>query len=297
MKILILGANGQVGWELQRTLIPLGEIKACTRKEADLEQLEALKNLIQTYKPQIIVNAAAYSAVDQAETQQEKVQRINTEAVELIAKETKQLKGLLIHYSTDYIFDGRKTTPYKEQDQPNPQSVYGKSKYQGEQKIAESGCNHLIFRTSWVYATRGNNFLNTIIKLAQERDELHIVNDQVGSPTSATLIADITALALYKLIQQPKNTDKLTGTYHLTPTGETSWYFFAKQILKQVEQQGIKLKTTAEKINSIRTEDYPLPAKRPKNSSLNTIKLQQTFNIHLPTWQQQLKRILLEMFP
>jgi len=292
LRILLLGANGQVGWELQRSLIPLGEIKACTRKEANLVNSDELRKLIQAYQPQIIVNAAAYTAVDQAESEPEKAYQINTEAVATIAKEAKQINALLIHYSTDYIFDGTKVTPYTEQDQPNPQSVYGKTKQQGEQKIIESCCNYLIFRTSWVYATRGKNFLNTIIKLAQEREELNIVNDQIGVPTSARLIADITALAIYRITQQLDNTEKLTGIYNLTPMGETSWYGFAQQILEQAGQQGIKLKVTHDRIKPITTEQYPQSAKRPKNSMLNTNKLQQTFKLHLPDWKQQLKQVM-----
>jgi len=292
LRILLLGANGQVGWELQHSLVPLGEIKACTRKEANLEDLGALRKLIQAYQPQIIVNAAAYTAVDQAESEPEKAYQINTEAVSTIAKEAKQINALLIHYSTDYIFDGTHITPYTEQDQPNPQSVYGKTKQQGEQKIIESCCNYLIFRTSWVYATRGKNFLNTIIKLAQEREELNIVNDQIGVPTSARLIADITALAIYRITQQLDNTEKLTGIYNLTPMGETSWYGFAQQILEQAGQQGIKLKVTHDRIKPITTEQYPQSAKRPKNSMLNTNKLQQTFKLHLPDWKQQLKQVM-----
>ena len=183
MKILLLGANGQIGWELQRSLSPLGEIKACTRKEADLEDPNVLKLIIQNYQPEIIVNAAAYTAVDKAESEPEKAYRINAEAVAIMANEIKELDGLLIYYSTDYIFDGTKPTPYTEKDQPNPQSVYGKTKYQGEVVIKASGCNHIIFRTSWVYALRGTNFVKTMIKLGKEREELKVVNDQIGVPT------------------------------------------------------------------------------------------------------------------
>jgi dTDP-4-dehydrorhamnose reductase len=298
LKILLLGANGQVGWELQRSLTPLGEIKVCSRKEADLEDLVTLKKLIQAYQPEVIVNAAAYTAVDLAEAEPEKAYRINTEAVATIATEARQINALLIHYSTDYIFDGTKATSYTEQDLPNPQSVYGKTKQKGEQAIKESEVNHLIFRTSWVYSKKGKNFVNTIIKLAQEREELNIINDQIGIPTSATLIADITSLAIYKLTQHPDKMKIIIGTYNLVPTGETSWYNFSKLIIRQVQQQTISLhhKIKYIKINPVTTDQYPQTAKRPKNSRLNNKKIQETFNIHLPTWQQQLKYTIQEIF-
>jgi dTDP-4-dehydrorhamnose reductase len=298
IKILLLGSNGQVGWELQRSLIPVGKIKVCNRKEANLEDLGALKNIIQAYQPEVIVNAAAYTAVDQAEEEPEKAYRINAEAVATIATEAKQINALLIHYSTDYIFDGTKATSYTEQDLPNPQSVYGKTKQQGEQAIKESEVNHLIFRTSWVYSINGRNFVNTIIKLAQEREEINIINDQIGIPTSATLIADITSLAIYKLTQHPDQIKRIIGTYNLVPTGKTSWYDFSKQIIRQVKQQTISShhKMKYLRINPVTTEQYPQPAKRPKNSRLSNKKLRETFNLHLPTWQQQLKRTIQEMF-
>jgi dTDP-4-dehydrorhamnose reductase len=278
-KIIILGANGQVGTQLQNTLAPLGEIKSCTRKEADLENLGQLKKIIQNYQPQIIVNAAAYTAVDQAESEPEKAYRINSEAVATIAQESKKINALLVHYSTDYIFDGTKTEAYTEEDQPNPQSIYGKSKWKGEQAIKESDTKHLIFRTSWVYAKKGKNFVNTILKLAQEREELKIVDDQVGAPTTATLIANITAQAIEKKIQ--------SGTYNLTAAGSISWHGFAEQIMKYAENQyNIKL-------TPVPTDGYPQPAPRPRNSKLNTSKLQQALDITLPTWQQELKHTIL----
>ena len=277
-KILIFGANGQVGTQLQNTLAPLGKIKACTRKEADLESPGQLKKIIQNYQPQIIVNAAAYTAVDQAETEPEKAYRINSEAVATIAQESKKINALLVHYSTDYIFDGTQTEPYKEEDQPNPKSIYGKSKWKGEQAIKESDTEYLIFRTSWVYAKKGKNFVNTILKLAQERKELRIVDDQIGAPTTATLIANITAQAIEKKIQN--------GVYNLTAAGSTSWHGFAEQIIKYATNQyNVEL-------TPVPTEEYPQPASRPKNSKLNTNKLQQILDIALPTWQQELKRTM-----
>ena len=277
-KILIFGANGQVGTQLQNTLAPLGKIKACTRKGADLESPGQLKKIIQNYQPQIIVNAAAYTAVDQAETEPEKAYRINSEAVATIAQESKKINALLVHYSTDYIFDGTQTEPYKEEDQPNPKSIYGKSKWKGEQAIKESDTEYLIFRTSWVYAKKGKNFVNTILKLAQERKELRIVDDQIGAPTTATLIANITAQAIEKKIQN--------GVYNLTAAGSTSWHGFAEQIIKYATNQyNVEL-------TPVPTEEYPQPASRPKNSKLNTNKLQQILDIALPTWQQELKRTM-----
>jgi dTDP-4-dehydrorhamnose reductase len=292
MRIILLGSNGQVGTQLQNTLSPLGTVRSCTRKGANLENPSQLVKLIQNYKPQIIVNAAAYTAVDQAESEQEKVYRINSEAVAVIAQESKKINALLVHYSTDYIFDGSQTKPYTEKDQPNPQSIYGKSKWKGELAIKESGTEHLIFRTSWVYAVKGKNFVNTILKLAEERKELNLIDDQIGSPTSAPLIAYITAQAIEKKIQ--------SGTYNLTASGATSWYSFAEQILKFATQQqnnNSKLNHKYLKLNPVLTEQFLRPASRPKNSKLNTTKLQQTLNIMLPTWQQQLQHIIQEKFP
>ena len=263
-KILILGANGQIGTQLKKTLSPLGKIKACTRQEANLENLDQLKKLIQNYKPQIIANAAAYTAVDQAESEPIKAYRINSEAVAVIAQESKKLNALLVHYSTDYIFDGNQTEPYTETDQPNPQSIYGKSKWKGEQAIKESGAEYLIFRTSWVYASKGKNFVNTILKLAKKRKELNIIDDQIGAPTIASLIAKITAQAIEKKIQ--------SGTYNLTASGSTSWHGFAEQILKYATQQhnnNSKFKIKHLKLKKVSTEQYPQSAPRPKNSKLN----------------------------
>jgi dTDP-4-dehydrorhamnose reductase len=287
-RILILGANGQVGSQLQNTLALLGAVKACTRQEANLENPDQVKKLIQNYKPQIIVNAVAYTAVDQAESEPEKAYRINSEAVSVISQECKKVKALLVHYSTDYIFDGTQTESYTEQDQPNPLSIYGKSKWKGDQAIKESGTEYLIFRTSWIYVTKGKNFLNTILKLAKERKELNIIDDQFGAPTSATLIASITAQAIDKKIQ--------SGTYNLTTSGSTSWYGFAEQILKYTIQQqnnNSKLNIKQLKLTPVPTEKYPQPAPRPKNSKLNTTKLKQALNITLPSWQQELKQTML----
>jgi len=294
MKILLLGANGQVGWELQRSLAPLGEVKACGRAEANLENLADLKQLIHNFAPQVIVNAAAYTAVDRAEEEHEKADLINHQAVALLANEAKRLNIWLVHYSTDYIFDGNKTDGYLETDQTNPQSVYGKTKLLGEEAIRNSGCLHLIFRTSWVFATRGNNFAKTMLKLAKQSEELRVIADQHGTPTSAELIADSTALALHRL-QQFDTPTNVSGTYHLTANEQTSWFGFAQYLIDEAIQQGFKLTTTMDKIHPITTAEYPLPAKRPRNSQLNSQKLQETFGIHAPFWQTHAKRLITEL--
>jgi len=295
MKLLLLGANGQVGWELQRSLAPLGELKACDREEANLEDAESLTSLIDNYKPEIIVNAAAYTSVDKSESEPEKSFRINAKAVGLLAHEIKKINGWLIHYSSDYVFDGTKKTPYLEKDQTNPLSVYGKSKLEGEKQIIRSGCNHLIFRTSWVYAVRGNNFAKKIIKLAKFNNEIKVVSDQIGTPTSAELIADISAFCLYKVILDTTKKN-LKGIYNLTPTGETSWLEYAQFVVKEAQKRDGELKITSEKIIPIKTKDYPLPAIRPANSRLNTQKIRNAFKIYLPPWQMNLVRMIKEIY-
>lgn len=305
MKILLLGANGQVGWELQRSLAPLGLLKACDRQSANLEDFDQLQTTLREFSPDIIVNAAAYTAVDQAESETEKAHRINAEAVSLIADQAKRLNAWLIHYSTDYVFDGLKSGAYKETDPPNPQSIYGVSKLQGEKAILESGCRYLIFRTSWVYARRGSNFAKTMLRLAKERDQLSVVADQIGAPTSAELIADITSLCLYGLAHdnafnsleftESKFALHASGIYHLTPDGSTSWHGFARYLVSEAQTLGMELKTTPENIQAISTAEYPTPAKRPANSRLNTQKLSDTFGLYLPPWQTSAKRLVAEL--
>lgn len=297
MKILLLGAKGQVGWELQRSLATLGELKACDRRAANLEDFDHLQNTVREFSPDVIVNAAAYTAVDKGETESDKAYRINAEAVGVLAQEAKQLNAWLVHYSTDYVFDGEKFEAYTETDTPNPQSVYGTSKLLGEDEIRSSGCRHLIFRTSWVFAQRGANFAKTMLRLARERDSLSVVADQFGAPTSAELIADITALCLYRLTHDNNLAQSATGTYHLTPTGETSWHGFAKYLISEAATHGISLRTTPENIQAITTDDYPLPAKRPANSQLDTQKLADTFDVYLPPWQTHAKKLIAELAP
>jgi dTDP-4-dehydrorhamnose reductase len=295
VKILLLGANGQVGWELQRSLAPHGQLEACDRETVDLENINKLQAAIRKYSPACIVNAAAYTAVDKAESEVDKVHRINAEAVELLATEARRLDAWLIHYSTDYVFDGSKSTAYNETDSPNPQSVDGRTKLAGEKTIRESGCNHLIFRTSWVYAARGSNFAKTMLRLARERDELKVVGDQVGAPTSAELIADITSLCLYRIFHDREFGEKAVGTYHLSPSGETNWCDYAKYVITQAQKNGITLRSGPESIHPITTSEYPVPAKRPANSQLDTMKLEDTFGVNMPSWQTQVKRLVTEL--
>jgi len=286
MKILLLGKDGQVGHELQRTLLPLGELHACGRQQANLEDLGGLRRLLSAQAPDIIVNAAAYTAVDKAETNYDLAQLINADAVGVLAQYAKEKQSLLVHYSTDYVFDGEQDAPYKENDQTNPQSVYGSTKLAGESAIVASGCNALIFRTSWVFSTHGGNFIKTILRLAKERDALGIVADQHGAPTSAELIADVTSLAIAGFLQGLL----LGGVYHLTAAGATTWHGLASHVVKRACQNGMKLKVDADSIKPITTDEYPVPAKRPKNSILNTGALTSPLKLQLPHWEAHVNR-------
>ncbi|WP_236171109.1 dTDP-4-dehydrorhamnose reductase [Pseudomonas pseudonitroreducens] len=292
--ILILGANGQVGWELQRSLAPLGRLLVCDRRRGDLEDLDGLRAMIREQRPAIIVNAAAYTAVDKAESDPERAQQVNAAAVGLLAKLAGELDAWLVHYSTDYVFDGQGDRPFREDHPTAPLNVYGRTKLAGEQAIRESGCRHLIFRTSWVYATRGANFAKTMLRLAGDRDELRVVADQVGAPTSAELIADVTAQALSTLRQHPQ-AEQLTGIYHLAAGGETSWHGFARFVIAEATNLGMSLRTPAERVLPITTQEYPLPAVRPANSRLDTTRLRETFGLTLPDWQFHVRRMLVEL--
>jgi dTDP-4-dehydrorhamnose reductase len=295
MKILLLGKNGQVGWELQRSLAPLGEVLALDSKSTeycgDLTDLAGLAGTVRAYAPDVIVNAAAYTSVDKAESEPEHAQRVNAEAVAVLAYEALQLGAWLVHYSTDYVFDGSGTQPWQETDTVGPLSVYGASKLAGEQTIQASGCNQLIFRTSWVYAARGNNFAKTMLRLAQERDSLSVIADQFGAPTSAELLADVTAHALCSAMAAPE----LGGLYHLAASGETTWHNYARFVLEQAEAGGRVLKVAPAQITAIVSSDYPTAAKRPLNSRLNTNKLYNAFALHLPDWQAGVARMLSEI--
>lgn len=286
-RILVLGSNGQVGWELQRSLAPLGQLILHNRTTCDLADENTLARVISESTPQIIVNAAAYTAVDRAETEQEAAYQINSKAVALMAKIAADRNALLVHYSTDYVFDGTKNGAYNELDAPNPLSVYGASKREGELAIIESGCAHLIFRTSWVFAARGNNFAKTMLRLASSQSTLRVVADQWGAPTSAELIADVTAHAIRNMQLAQ------SGIYHLAASGETNWHQYAQFVIDHAAAMGAAIKTTA--IEAITTADYPTPAKRPANSRLDCTKLQSTFGLTLPSWEYHVKRMLVEL--
>lgn len=293
--ILLLGADGQVGWELRRSLAALGRVSAYSRETADLQDLSGLTTLVERLQPTIIVNAAAYTAVDKAESDAEVAGAINAESVRVLAQLAAQHCAWLVHYSTDYVFDGQKPGRYQESDLCNPVSVYGRTKRDGEEAIIASGCRHLIFRTSWVYASRGNNFVKTILRLAAERDTLKVVADQVGAPTSAELIADVTALALYRLCNDPAFADSVSGVYHLTASGETSWHKYAEYVIAQAERFGRTFKVSSSQVEPIDTCDYPTPAKRPANSCLDTSKLERTLNVLMPHWKLHVDRLLTEL--
>jgi dTDP-4-dehydrorhamnose reductase len=294
MKILLLGKNGQVGWELQRSLAPLGEVLALDSKSTDccgdLNDLEGIAATVRAYAPDVIVNAAAYTAVDKAESEPAQAQRVNAEAVAVLAHEAQQLGAWLVHYSTDYVFDGSGTQPWQEIDAVAPLSVYGASKLAGEQAIQASGCKHLIFRTSWVYAARGNNFAKTMLRLASERDSLSVIADQFGAPTSAELLADVTAHAVRSAMAKPE----LAGLYHLAAGGETTWHSYACFVLERAAAAGIALNVAPQQVAAIATSAYPTAAQRPLNSRLNTDKLQQAFALQLPDWQAGVARMLSE---
>lgn len=294
MRILLLGKAGQVGWELQRSLATVGDLIVSDQQELDLEKPDDVRRWVRRYEPDVIVNAAAYTAVDQAESEPERAQRVNAEAVGLLAEEADRLDAWLVHYSTDYVFDGEKTAPYEEDDPAHPLSVYGRTKFEGEERIRARHAKHFIFRTSWVYAARGHNFVKTILRLAREKEQLNVVADQHGAPTSAELIADITALALHR-IGQPERPPGLAGTYHLVAQGETSWHGYAQYVLSVAKECGVSLKAGAEDVHPIPTGAYPLPAKRPRNSRLNPAKLIRTFGVHLPDWQNPVRRVIQEV--
>ncbi|WP_426234008.1 dTDP-4-dehydrorhamnose reductase [Pseudomonas sp. TWP3-2] len=294
MRILLLGKNGQVGWELQRSLAPLGELVALDRHTVnglcgDLADLSVLRETIARVQPDVIVNAAAYNAVDKAESESELALRVNGLATQVMAEQAARLGAWLIHYSSDYVFDGHGQTPWRETDTAAPLNRYGESKLAGEQAIQASGCKHLIFRTSWVYAARGQNFAMTMLRLARERQELNVIADQVGAPTGAELIADVTGLALQQALLRPE----LAGVYHLAASGEVSWHGYASHVLGFAEASGEKLAVVA--INPIEAVAYPTPARRPQNSRLNTQKLRDNFSLHLPDWQSGVTRMLREV--
>jgi dTDP-4-dehydrorhamnose reductase len=295
MKILLFGKNGQVGWELQRSLAPLGELVALDVDSrelcGDLTDPDGLIQTVRAVAPDVIVNAAAHTAVDKAESEPELARAINALAPAALAQEAKRGNAWLIHYSTDYVFDGSSARPWLETDATAPLNVYGTTKLEGEQLIRQAGCRHLIFRTSWVYGARGDNFAKTMLRLARERDSLTVINDQTGAPTGADLLADITAHAIRAARQRPE----LLGLYHLTAAGETSWHGYASFVLDHARHAGIPLKVVPDAIRPVPSSAFPTPAKRPLNSRLDSAKLQHTFDLSLPMWQTGVTRMLTEI--
>jgi dTDP-4-dehydrorhamnose reductase len=286
-KILLLGKNGQVGWELQRTLAPLGQVWALDYPEVDFAEGAALRKLVLGHQPQIVVNACAYTAVDKAETEPERAMLINGLAPGVLAEAAKQLGALLVHYSTDYVFDGTKRTPYVETDVTNPLSAYGRTKLAGDQAIQQVGCNHLIFRLCWVYGARGQNFMLTMTRLARERETLRVVADQIGSPTWSRMIAETTSLALKQVLSLGEARES-SGVYHLRAGGETNWHEFASRIIELMPSAERKCKA----VEAITTADYPTPAQRPAYSVMSCEKLRRTFGLVLPDWEQSLRLVL-----
>jgi dTDP-4-dehydrorhamnose reductase len=292
MKLLLLGGNGQVGRELRRSLAPLGELVVATREggagdaAADLDAPESLAALVAGSAPDVVVNAAAYTAVDQAETDREAAFRVNAEAPAALARACAECGALLVHYSTDYVFDGNATRPYREDDPTAPLGVYGESKLAGEAAIRESGARHAILRTAWVYAAHGRNFLRTMLRLAGERDALRVVADQVGAPTPASWIADVTAAMLRRGIDG-------AGTWHVVADGETSWHGFASAIMREAVAAGLLARTPS--VLPIGTADYPTPARRPAYSVLDTARLQRDFGLRPPGWETGLRATLREL--
>jgi dTDP-4-dehydrorhamnose reductase len=296
VRILLLGKNGQVGWELQRALAPLGQVFACDfdcapELRCDFSQPESLPALVRRVQPGLIVNAAAHTAVDKAESEPDFARLLNATAPGVIAREATALGVPLLHYSTDYVFDGSGSAPRDETAATGPLSVYGRTKLEGEELIRASGCRHLILRTSWVYAARGGNFARTMLRLAAERDSLKVIADQIGAPTGADLLADVSAHALRRLQAEPL----LAGTYHCVAGGETSWFDYARLVIEWARARGHAVKVAPEAIHAIPTSAYPTPAQRPLNSRLATGKLQQAFGLTLPPWQAGVERMLGEV--
>ena len=285
--ILLIGRIGQVGWELRRTLAPLGKVIAVDFPEIDLTDGSSIRKWVQEASPNIVINAAAYTAVDKAETDFERCHLINGVAPGILAEEAKRAQAFLVHYSTDYVFDGTKQTPYVEQDLPNPAGVYGRSKLSGDQAVQQVGVPHLIFRLCWVYGARGQNFMLTMMRLAREREKLRVVRDQIGCPTWSRMIAETTTLALQRVLHA-SHPSALSGLYHLAASGQTSWHGFAHAIVNLMPAEGKKCAT----VEPITTSDYPTPARRPAFSVLSCEKLIRTFGLRLPDWEASLKQVL-----
>jgi dTDP-4-dehydrorhamnose reductase len=295
MKILLLGKDGQVGWELQRALAPLGELRALGRADADFARPEMLRAAIAAFGPDVIVNAAAYTAVDKAESDAATAHSVNALAPGVLAEEAAARGAWLVHYSTDYVFDGSKEGAYVEDDPTNPLSVYGRTKCEGEERIRAAGAHHLILRTSWVFAPRGGNFAKTMLRLAKERDSLNVIADQHGAPTGAELIADATALALHRLRNAGPASDAMSGTYHLTAAGATTWHGYAQYVLAKALAQGAAFRTPPQAVLPIASEAWPAPAARPRNSRLDTRLFESTFDLRMPDWRHHVDRLIVEL--
>jgi dTDP-4-dehydrorhamnose reductase len=296
LKILLFGKNGQVGWELQRSLAPLGELVALGRDDAsplrgDLADPASLEAVVRRVRPDVIVNAAAHTAVDQAEREPDLARAINATAPGVLAREAAATGAWLVHYGTDYVFDGSGSAPWTERDPTGPLNVYGQTKLEGEQLIRSSGCCHLILRTSWVYASRGQNFARTMLRLAAERDSLTVIDDQHGAPTGADLLADVTAHALLATLRQPG----LAGTYHVAASGETNWHGYAAHVIEGARAAGLPIRVAPDAIRPVPSTAFATAAKRPANSRLATRKLQQAFGLVLPDWKTGVDRMLAEM--
>ena len=295
MKILLFGKSGQVGWELQRSLAPLGELVVLdfdsTDHCGDFSNLGGLAATVRALRPDVIVNAAAHTAVDKAESEPELARTVNALAPSVLAQEAAKLGALLVHYSTDYVFDGSGSRPWTEADAPAPLSVYGLTKLEGEQAVQSACPHHLILRTSWVYAVRGGNFAKTMLRLAQERERLTVIDDQFGAPTGADLLADVTAHAIRQVLKRPND----AGLYHMVASGKTSWHGYAKHVLAQAELTQSALKIVAKEVAAVPTSAFPTLARRPLNSRLDTAKLQATFGLSLPHWQHGVNRMLAEI--
>ncbi len=299
MKILLFGKGGQVGWELQRSLSTLGEVVALdfdsTELHGNFSEPAKLADTVRAVKPHVIVNAAAHTAVDKAESEPDFARALNADSPAVLAQEAAKLGAWLMHYSTDYVFDGSGTHARNEQEPTAPLSVYGSTKLDGENAIRASGCQHMIFRTSWVYASRGGNFARTMLKLAAERDKLAVINDQHGAPTGADLLADITAHAIRATGLNPNAAQMLTGTYHAAAGGVTTWHAYATLVIEWARARGLPIKVAVDAISAVPTTAYPTPAKRPLNSRLDTTKLQRTLGLTLPPWEQGVQRMLAEV--
>ena len=303
MRVLLFGASGQVGWELQRSLAPLGELIALDRHGnglhdgthgnlcGDLANFSSLAETVQKVRPDVIVNAAAHTAVDKAESESELARTLNALAPGVLAQEAVRLGALLVHYSTDYVFDGSGTRPWREEDATGPLSVYGQTKLDGERLIEAACPNHLIFRTSWVYAARGGNFAKTMLRLGQERERLSVIDDQFGAPTGADLLADVTAHAIRQVLRRPQD----AGLYHLVASGETTWNGYAKYVLGQAQSVLPAINIKAVEVAAVATSAFPTPARRPHNSRLDTTRLQATFGLSLPDWRLGVTRMLTEI--